>query len=98
MPQAGIPDDIEKAGLTFIAVDDDKSKAVEACENYLTRYYGKVRMDVEKYMLVGSADACADGINRIFAGGLQTLIIGLAISDLAQLDTFVEKVLPQVEG
>ena len=92
------PDDIEKAGLTFIAIDDDKSKAVEACENYLIRYYGKVRMDVEKYMLVGSADACADGINRIFAGGLQTLIIGLAISDLAQLDTFVEKVLPQVEG
>ena len=91
------PDDIEKAGLTFIAIDDDKSKAVEACENYLIRYYGKVRMDVEKYMLVGSADACADGINRIFAGGLQTLIIGLAISDLAQLDTFVEKVLPQVK-
>ena len=92
------PDDIEKAGLTFIAIDDDKSKAVEACENYLIRYYGKVRMDVEKYMLVGSADACADGINRIFAGGLQTLIIGLAISDLTQLDTFVEKVMPQVEG
>ena len=64
------PDDIEKAGLTFIAIDDDKSKAVEACENYLIRYYGKVRMDVEKYMLVGSVDACADGINRIFAGGL----------------------------
>ena len=89
---------IEKAGLTFIAINDDTSKAVEACENYLIRYYGKVRMDVEKYMLVGSADACADGINRIFAGGLQTLIIGLAISDLAQLDAFVEKVLPQVEG
>ncbi len=92
------PDDIEKAGLTFIAIDDDKSKAVEACENYLIRYYGKVRMDVEKYMLVGSADACADGINRIFAGGLQTLIIGLALPDLTQLDTFVEKVMPQVEG
>lgn len=92
------PDDIEKAGLTFIAIDDDKSKAVEACENYLIRYYGKVRMDVEKYMLVGSADACADGINRIFAGGLRTLIIGLALPDLTQLDTFVEKVMPQVEG
>ncbi|MCY4440886.1 MAG: LLM class flavin-dependent oxidoreductase [Deltaproteobacteria bacterium] len=92
------PDSIEKAGLTFIAIDDDKSKAVAACSNYLIRYYGKVRMDVEKYMLVGSADACADGINRIFAGGLQTLIIGLAIADLAQLDTFVEKVLPQVRG
>ncbi len=92
------PDDIEKAGLTFIALDDDKSKAVEACSNYLIRYYGSVRMDVEKYMLVGSANACADGINRIFARGLQTLIIGLAISDLKQLDTFVEKVMPQVEG
>ena len=92
------PDDIEKAGLTFMALDDDKGKAVEACSDYLVRYYGKVRMDVEKYMLVGGANECADRIRDIFARGLQTLIIGLAIADLRQLDAFVEKVLPQVRG
>lgn len=92
------PDSIEKAGLTFLALNDDKAKAIEACENYLIRYYGKVRMDVEKYMLVGGANACAERINRIFAGGLQTLIIGLAMADLTQLDTFVEKVLPQIKA
>jgi len=90
------PGSIEKAGLTFMALNDDKPKAIKACEDYLIRYYGKVRMDVEKYMLVGSAAACAERINEIFTGGLQTLIIGMAIADLRQLDTFVEKVLPQV--
>lgn len=92
------PDRIEKAGLTFMALDDDKGKAVEACSDYLVRYYGKVRMDVEKYMLVGGANECADRIRDIFTRGLQTLIIGLAIADLRQLDAFVEKVLPQVRG
>ena len=93
------PDDIEKAGLTFIAIDDDKSKAVEACENYLIRYYGKVRMDVGEVHAGGERRR----VRRRHQpdpspAALQTLIIGLAISDLAQLDTFVEKVLPQVEG
>jgi alkanesulfonate monooxygenase SsuD/methylene tetrahydromethanopterin reductase-like flavin-dependent oxidoreductase (luciferase family) len=92
------PASIEKAGLTFMALNDDRSKAVEACEQYLVRYYGKVRMDVEQSMLVGSAGACAERINEIFAGGLQTLIIGLAVADLRQADTFIEKVLPQIAG
>lgn len=90
------PGSIAKAGLTFMALNDDTSKAIDACEQYLLRYYGKVRMNVSEGMLVGSADACADRINEIFAGGLETLIIGLAIADLRQADTLVEKVLPQI--
>lgn len=90
------PASIEKAGLTFMALNDDTSKAVDACEQYLLRYYGKVRMDVGQSMLVGSAGACAERINEIFAGGLETLIIGLAVADLRQADAFVEKVLPEI--
>jgi probable F420-dependent oxidoreductase len=91
------PEAIEKAALTFMALNDDKAKAIDACEQYLLRYYGKIRMDVEDNMLVGSANACAEKINRVFAAGLQTLIIGLAVPDLRQVDTFVEKVVPQIE-
>lgn len=88
------PREIEKAGLTFMAIDENKAKAVDACAAYLQRYYGKVRMDVEKHLLVGAPDACAEKILSFFSKGLDTLIIGTARADLKQLDLFGEKVLP----
>ncbi|HTM09734.1 MAG TPA: LLM class flavin-dependent oxidoreductase [Verrucomicrobiae bacterium] len=88
------PNKIAKAGLTFMAIDNDKKKAVAACEAYLTRYYGKVRFDVEKVLLVGSPEACAEKIRAAFKNGLDTLIIGGAVPDLRQLDILGEKVLP----
>jgi probable F420-dependent oxidoreductase len=88
------PKKIEKAALTFMAIDDNKTKAVEACAAYLNRYYGKVRTDVEKTFLVGAPEACAEGIRAAFSKGLETLIIGPTIPDLKQLDLFGEGVLP----
>ncbi len=90
------PKKIEKAALTFMAIDDNKAKAVDACAAYLQRYYGKVRMDVEKHLLVGPAEGCAGRIRSFFAKGLDTLIIGMATADLKQLDHFGEKVLPRL--
>jgi probable F420-dependent oxidoreductase len=91
------PAEIEKAGLTFMALDPNKSHAIEACEAYLKRYYGAVRMEVEKTLLVGSAEACADKINSAFGNGLDTLIIGLVVPDLRQLDRFASQVMPRLE-
>lgn len=88
------PQEIEKAALTFMAIDDNKAKAVDACAAYVQRYYGKVRMDVEKHLLVGAPEACAEKIRYFFSKGLDTLIIGAATPDLKQLDLFGEKVLP----
>ena len=88
------PEAIEKAGLTFISIDENKAKAVEDCVAYLNRYYGKVRMDIEKTLIVGAPEACAERIRSFFSKGLDTLIIGLARPDVKQLDLFGEKVLP----
>ena len=88
------PKNIAKAGLTFMAIDDNRAKAVDACAAYLQRYYGKVRMDIEKHLLVGAPEACAERIRSFFAKGLDTLIIGTARADLKQIDLFGEKVLP----
>lgn len=89
--------EIEKACLTFMVIDDSKAKAIEAGEAYVKRYYGALRMDVEKHLLVGSAEACAERIQATFAKGIQTLIIGVALADLRQVDLFGEKVLPQLK-
>jgi len=90
------PNEIEKAGLTFMAINDDKAKAVETLAAYVTRYYGRVRGDLEGTALVGSGAQCAERINSYFSKGFDTLIIGLADPDPRQLDLFGE-VLAQIK-
>jgi len=92
------PKNIAKAALTFMAIDDNKQKAVDACAAYLNRYYGNVRVDVEKTLPVGSPQACAERIASFFSKGLDTLIVGMTTPDLKQLDLLSEKVLPQLKA
>jgi probable F420-dependent oxidoreductase len=91
------PNDIEKASLAFMAIDDDKSKAIKTIEDYTMRYYGRLRGDVEPVSIVGSAAQCAEKIDYCFSKGIESLIIGVANPDPKQLDLFGEKVLPQVK-
>jgi probable F420-dependent oxidoreductase len=88
------PSRIAKAGLTFMAIDDNKTKAVEACAAYLNRYYGKVRLDIEKTFVVGSPQECAAKIRAAFSHSIDTLIVGAVIPEVRQLDLLGEKVLP----
>ncbi len=90
------PAAIERAGLTFMAIDEHESRAIEACEAYLKRYYGAVRMDVQQTLLVGAPEACAEKINGAFDNGLNTLIIGPVLPDLSQLDLFATQVMPHL--
>lgn len=91
------PDEITKAGLTFLAINDDNAKAVKMVEDYVMRYYGRLRADVANTSLVGSPAAIIDRIGSFVSKGLDMLIIGVADPDPRQLDLFGEKVLPKVE-
>jgi len=92
------PADIEKAGLTFMAINDDTSKAVDTINTYVMRYYGRLRGDLRNTSVVGSPAACAERIQSFFSRGLDTVIIGVADPDPKQLDLFAEKVLPLVKA
>jgi probable F420-dependent oxidoreductase len=92
------PNEIEKAGLTFMAINDNTAKALETLNGYVMRYYGRLRGDVASTSLVGSPAAVADRIEAFLSRGLDTLIIGLADPDPKQLDLFGEKVLPQLKS
>jgi probable F420-dependent oxidoreductase len=92
------PNEITKAGLTFMAINDDHAKAVKAVEDYVMRYYGRLRGDVANTSLVGSGSAVADRIEAFLSRGLDTLIIGVADPDPRQLDLFGEKVLPKLKA
>jgi probable F420-dependent oxidoreductase len=91
------PNEITKAGLTFMAVNDDNAKAVKMVEDYVMRYYGRLRADVANTSLVGSPSAIIDRIGSFLSKGLDTLIFGVADPDPRQLDVFGEKVLPKVK-
>jgi len=91
------PNKISKAGLTFMAIHDDQSKAVRAVEDYVMRYYGRLRADVANTSLVGSPAAIAERMGAFLSRGLDTLIIGVADPDPRQLDLFGEKVLPRIK-
>ena len=88
------PNEINKAGLTFMAINEDHAKAVKTVEDYVMRYYGRLRADVANTSLVGPPAAVAERIEAFLSRGLDTLIIGLADPDPRQLDLFGEKVLP----
>jgi probable F420-dependent oxidoreductase len=90
------PNRIRKAGLTFMAIHDDQTKAVRAVEDYVMRYYGRLRADVANTSLVGSPAAVTERIGAFLSKGLDTLIIGVADPDPRQLDLFGEKVVPQI--
>jgi probable F420-dependent oxidoreductase len=92
------PAGIEKAGLTFMAINDDNAKALKTLEEYVIRYYGRLRTDVASTSLVGSGTAIADRIEAFLSRGLDTLIIGMADPDPKQLDLFGEKVLPHLKS
>jgi len=92
------PNEIEKAGLTFMAINDDNAKAVKTLENYVMRYYGRLRADVASTSLVGSGTAIADRIEAFLSRGLDTLIIGVADPDPKQVDLFGENVLRHLKS
>jgi probable F420-dependent oxidoreductase len=92
------PDKITKAGLTFMAIDDDQARAVKTVEDYVVRYYGRLRADVANTSLVGSPAAIVDRIGAFLSRGLDTLIIGVADPDPKQLDLFGEKVMPRLKA
>jgi probable F420-dependent oxidoreductase len=91
------PNQIEKAGLTFMAINDEQAKAVKTVEDYVVRYYGRLRADVAATSVVGPGAQCAQRIDAFLGKGLDTLIIGLADPDPRQLDLFAEKVLPNLK-
>jgi probable F420-dependent oxidoreductase len=92
------PGSIEKAGISYIAIDQNKSRAVAACEAYLKRYYGKVTIDVDDHTVFGPPAECVEKIARLFNKGLGTLILRVVKPELRQLDLLGAEVLPQLQG
>jgi probable F420-dependent oxidoreductase len=91
------PPGIHKAGISYLIIDENKSRAAAACEEYLKAYYGKINLDVESETVLGPPAACAERLHSLFARGIETIILRLVIPDLRQLDIFAQKVWPNLQ-
>jgi len=69
---------------------------VRACEAFFERYYVKAPNNIESQMTVGPAAFCAEWIAKSFEQGLNTMVLGLIVPDLEQLDLLATKILPQL--
>ena len=92
------PTQIEKAGLNYLAIDVDRGRAVAACKMFFDRYYGKAPPNIESHMIVGPPSLCAERISSLFEQQLSTLILGLIVPDLKQVDLLATEVLPRLQG
>jgi probable F420-dependent oxidoreductase len=92
------PGRIERAGLNFLAIDDDVDHAIAVCASFFERDYGKVPATIGTQMIVGPPQLCAERIAKAFEQGIHTLILGLIIPDLKQVDLLATKILPLLKG
>ena len=92
------PSTIEKAGLNYLAIADNTDRAKAACVTFFERYYGKVPANIESRMIVGPPASCAERIANVFEQGIHTLVLGLIIPDLKQVDLLATNILPLLKG
>jgi probable F420-dependent oxidoreductase len=92
------PGKIERAGLNFLAIADNQDRAVAACAAFFERDCGKVPSNIGTQMIAGPAPVCAERITKAFEQGIHTLILGLIIPDLKQVDLLATKILPLLKG
>lgn len=84
---------IHKAGITYLTIDENTSRAAAACEAYLKAYYGKINLDVQSETVLGPPNACAERLHSLFDRGIETVILRLVIPDLRQLDIFAQRII-----
>jgi probable F420-dependent oxidoreductase len=90
---AGRPaEGLQNGKLFYIWVDDDVERARQQVERYVYAYYGP-RYDINNAVF-GPAEACAERLRAYADAGCQTLILGPAALDPAQLETIQKRLVP----
>jgi probable F420-dependent oxidoreductase len=83
---------LQNAKLFYVWVDDDVDLARGKVETFVRAYYGP-RYDINNAVF-GSAQACAERLRAFANAGCQTLILGPAGLDLAQLERINKQLVP----
>jgi alkanesulfonate monooxygenase SsuD/methylene tetrahydromethanopterin reductase-like flavin-dependent oxidoreductase (luciferase family) len=85
---------IEVAGLAYVAVGDDAQAALEEGAHHVLRYYGQLWTEPENLIHHGPAQKIAEEVRAYADSGIDTLILFAEIPRLDQVEQLAEHVLP----
>jgi probable F420-dependent oxidoreductase len=83
---------LQNGKLFYVWIDDDAGRARDKVERFVRAYYG-LRYDINNAVF-GPAEACAERLRAYAQAGCQTLILGPAALDPAQLETIQKRLVP----
>lgn len=86
--------DIEVAGLAYVAIGDDPQTALAEGAHHVLRYYGQLWTEPENLIHHGPAQKIAEEVAAYHDAGIDTLILFAEIPSLDQVEQLAEHVLP----
>ena len=86
--------DIEVAGLAYVAIGDDPQAALAEGAHHVVRYYGQLWTEPENLIHHGPAQKIAEEVQAYADSGIDTLIVFAEIPHLDQVEQLAEHVLP----
>ena len=86
--------DIEVAGLAYVAVGDDARAALEEGAHHVVRYYGQLWTEPENLIHHGPGQKIAEEVRAYEDAGIDTLILFAEVPRLDQVEQLAEHVLP----
>jgi len=90
--------DASIAGLAYVAVGDDRRRALDEAAHHVLRYYGQLWTEPESLIHHGSASKLEEELAAYEDAGLDLLIVVPQIPSLDQVEQLAEHVLPAYAG
>lgn len=82
------------AGLAYVGVGDDPTKALEEAAHHVLRYYGRLWGDPAEIIHHGPGPSIAEDVAKYAESRIDLLILFPEIPDLTQVERLAEDVLP----
>jgi alkanesulfonate monooxygenase SsuD/methylene tetrahydromethanopterin reductase-like flavin-dependent oxidoreductase (luciferase family) len=90
------PSDLEAGKLIYVAVDDDRERALASLAPFLNAYYGAARNPAD-FAVYGPADHVAAELQSFVDAGARTFMLGVPSLDAGHLERIAADVVPRLK-
>ena len=89
------PDHLEAGKLVYVAVDDDRDRALASLTPFLQAYYGP-QTEPSQYAVYGPAVEVVSQLQAFVDAGASTFMLGVPSLDVGHLERIASEVVPQL--
>ncbi|MDE2900728.1 MAG: LLM class flavin-dependent oxidoreductase, partial [Chloroflexota bacterium] len=91
------PSELEAGKLVYVAVDDDRERALASLTPFLHAYYGAARNPTD-FAVYGPADEVASQLQEFADAGTTTFMLGVPSLDVGHLERIASDVVPRLRA